>query len=149
MPQFPPLLNGHGRPYLSCSKVLHRITSGLVQMLVAVIITSNPVPRAGRPPHTGHFLLASSERQAQPAVMKMLHSGWMPHTTDSLHKKGGKKIMKITPPPLPQIFFPFLFFFLPPLPPAPGLSNKQKSSIFKRPCGEKEKDGVWEVLTKP
>lgn len=55
--------------------------------------------------------------------------------------------MKITPAPLPQNlffnFYAFSFFFF------SGLLNKQKSSIFKQPCGKKEKDGVWEVLTKP
>lgn len=134
MTQFPPLLNGRGRTYLSRSKVLHGITSGLVQMLVAVIITSNPVPRAGCPPHTGPCLLASSEMQAQPGVMKTLHPGWMPHTTDSLHKKGGKNHENHTSSPPPEFFFNFyffLFFFF------PGLLNKQKSSIFKRPCGKK------------
>ena len=42
--------------------------------------------------------------------------------------------MKITPAPLPQNSFLisiFSFFFF------PGLLNKQKSSIFKRPCGKK------------
>ena len=69
-------------------------------MLAAVIITSNLVPRAGRPHHTGPFLLASSETQAQPGMMKT-----MPHTTDSLHKKGGKNHENHTSSPPPEFIF--------------------------------------------
>ena len=64
---------------------------------------------------TGPPRLASSEMQAQPGVMKTLHPGWMPHTTDSLYKKGGKNHEKHTSSPPPEFFlifilFPFFFF---------------------------------------